>query len=392
MQALLTWQAAADPNQASLAAFIEDILGDLRGCTLKGDYSRLSGIVELLRRAGADNSSTDKTIYIISPEQFTQSIGGDPSASDYCLCLCSQESAVQYVSLQNFIVWAKAKNCQAIISMNDVIEEELEQSWRKLQTVLAASVKHVNPEIAERQAEVLGRKLGEQVGVYVERGIEDGLKRLDLGGVREMARQTNELVESVGQLASTVQHELFLEAELLKLDKDLGQLEQQLEHAIPLQVSFGLTEPTYFLILRMPAYFEPLEILIETQPPIEGLPTRIIMTRDMMYIPTGLTVGSLPEEGAKIQFLHQVPNKKTLFPLTTDPFCLSRSYLASLTNIDLQKDFARLDQEQVFLQAFAQVYRNANGPEATPPFSKASGHFDIDPTITPEAAFNKLFT
>lgn len=392
MQAFLTWQAAADPDQTTLAAYIEDILGDLRGWTLIANYSRLSGIVELLRRAGADNSSTDKTIYILSPEQFAQYIGGHPSASDYCLCLCYQESAVQYVSLQDYIAWAKAKNLQAMSSMNDIIEEELERSWGKLQTVVEASVKYASPEIAGEQAEALGKKLGEQVGVSMERGIEEGLRRLELDGVLEMARKTSELVESVGQLTRTVEHELLLEAELLQLDKALGRLEQQLEHAIPLQVSLGLTEPTYFLILRMPAFFQPLEILIKTQPSIEGLPTSIIMTRDMMYIPTGLTVESLPEEGAQIQFLQLFPKEKNLFPLTPDPFPLSRAYLASLTSIDLQKDFAQFDQEQVFLRDFAHLYRTANGPEATPPFSKASGHFERDHTITPEAAFNKLFT
>jgi hypothetical protein len=276
--------------------------------------------------------------------------------------------------------------------MNYIIEEELERSWGKLQTVVEASVKHVSPEIAGEQAEALGKKLGEQVGVSMERGIEEGLRRLELDGVREMARQTNELVESVGQLTSSVEHELLLEAELLQLDKALGRLEQQLEHAIPLQVSLGLTEPTYFLILRMPAFFQPLEILIKTLPSIEGLPTSIIMTRDMIYIPTGLTVGSLPEEGAQIHFLQLLPHQKNLFPLTPDPFHLSRAYLASLTSIDLQKDFALFDQEQVFLRDFAHLYRTANGPEATPPFSKASFHFEGDHTITPEAAFNKLFT
>ena len=380
MQALLTWHIADSLNQASLAAYIEHILGDMRGWTVYMDYSLLQETVERLISAGATVSSAAlNNLYVLTPAQFTESMTGYPSAADCFFSFRTKEGAVQCLSQKDFITWAETQN-------RGELGSEVERCWAQLETVAEASIKQVNAELAGKQAEALGLKLGEHLEQYIDSAVQEGLERLGLGGVREVAKRSEEMAASIVQLVQAVQGELAHEADLRELNESLSELERRLAKATPLQVALGFTAPTYFLILRLPAFFQAVEVSVSVQPRLEGVPERVVMTEELAYIPTGLTLDSVPAEGACLLFQPALPQ----CALAAERLPLTRAYLAGLTNIDLQKDFTELAQQQAFLLAFADMHRATNGPETPPPLQEAAKLYFKQPTITVEEALHRF--
>lgn len=386
MQALLTWHIADNPDHASLASYIKEILGDMKGWNVISNYPLLERTVESLISAGATTGSAtaDKNLYVVTPAQFTESIAGHPNASDCFFFLWSSERAAQGHSVQDFITWQNRAG--RLRSIEDDLGSELERCWVQLEAVAEASIGQANVEIAEKQAKALGLNLGKHLGEYVDRTVQEGLERLGLDRVQELARKSEEMAASVTQLVHEVQGALAQEAELLQLERTLGELEQQLARNTPLQAALGFTAPTYFLILRNPAFFQPVEISISVQPEIKGVPKRVVMTEELIYIPTGLTSDSVSEEGANLLFQQVLPQS----PFTTATLPLSKAYLSCLANIDLQKDFEQLAQQQDFLLGFADAYRARKGKETTPPLKEAAKLYLRQPTIHVEEALHRL--
>lgn len=391
MQAVLTWAETEPLDSNKLAEFLTRILGDLKTWTVICDFERLGNTVELLIAAGAGRVKTGESnvLNVVNYAEFSEWGTRQGLARDVFLCVQRENGDIESYQLQDYSAWAQTPPATAALST--IYDQEIQHCWASIEPILTHSLSELDMEVIDEQAETAGRVLGRKIGELVDRKVRQELSKLGLTAAEDILTLAQHVTMTTKDLTETINQEFRLERELKELDEVIGKLEKRLVQATPLQVAMGYTEPHYFLILRFPVFYKPMEIRILTQPEIAGFPSGVVMAQDIVYVPTKLVLRNIQSEGyVSVYFQQTQPDSRSQVNLTIDPFRLSHAYLSSLENIDLGLDFPQLEQEQLFLQAFSRLCKDTL--RAQPPYKQALLLFQQNPAISPEDALQRLLS